>query len=163
MISIKRVPASKWKQYKALRLEALKNDPHSFGNAIEDEIDYPEKEWRRQIRDVLFAVNKDKLVGMIVFKIQTKVKVQHVANIYAMYVKKEYRRKGIASQLINAAIEKIKENPNVEKVKLAADALQKPAIALYKKHGFKETALMKKELKYKGKYFDDVYMEKWIR
>ena len=60
------------------------------------------------------------------------------------------------------AILKIRANSEIEKIKLIADPVQQPTISLYQKLGFKKIALIKKELKYKGKYCDDLHMEKWL-
>lgn len=95
MIEIKALPARKWKEYRDLRLEALKKDPTSFGMAYEDEICYDEKCWKGKIKNVFFAIDNDKLIGMIGYRFEDIFKMRHVAFIVDLYVKKEYRGTGL--------------------------------------------------------------------
>ena len=125
---IKSLPESRWKEYRNLRLESLRNDPLAYGIAIEDEINLSEEEWRSRISNCLFAFDENRIIGMISFKYEELTKMKHIAWINDVYVKTEYRGKGIGSMLMEEAIRKIKKNPGIEKIKLIADPVQRPAI-----------------------------------
>lgn len=58
-------------------------------------------------------------------------------------VKKNYRKKGVGTLLLNNLIEFVKKN-KPEKIYLEVNCNNKSAIALYKKHGFIECGLRKK-------------------
>ena len=39
-----------WKQLRALRLEALKSEPHAFKKSYEEEVMFSEGEWKQKLR-----------------------------------------------------------------------------------------------------------------
>jgi hypothetical protein len=41
-IEIKKLDASRWQEYRDLRLESLQNDPQAYGSSYEEEKDKPE-------------------------------------------------------------------------------------------------------------------------
>ena len=74
-----------------------------------------------------------------------------------------HARKGIASGLLRHILaEALKRG--FERVSLETGSYEAFSAArrLYEKFGFKKTAIFKKELKYKGKYYDDLIMEKFL-
>ena len=162
MIKIKKLSADRWKDYRDLRLEALKSDPIAFGKSYEEEITLSKKEWEKRIKNALFALLNDKPIGMIVYIIDNQQKTKHVANIFGTYVKKEYRGQDIGKKLIESAILLIKKNKNVIKIKIAVNPEQKAALKLYKKYGFKPIGLLKKELCINGKFYDELIMEQYV-
>jgi ribosomal protein S18 acetylase RimI-like enzyme len=162
MIKYKKLPENRWKAYKELRLVAIKKDWISFGVAYEDEADYSKKEWQQKMNHTVFALDGEDIVGLIAYDFATLFKMRHVAYINDLYVDQAHRRIGLGSRLLKEVIKEIKKNPKIEKIKLIADPTQVGAIKLYKKFGFKKIALIKKDLKYKGKYYNDFHMEKWL-
>lgn len=161
-MTVRKLPASRWKEYRDLRLEALKTDPIAFGSSYEEEVKLSKEEWKRRVKDVLFALSENKPVGMIVFRFQSKIKTKHIANIYGVYVKKEYRGRGIGSKLLESAIMAIKKDKNIIKIDLNVNPKQKSAATLYKKYGFKTIGILKKDLHVNGKFYDEMVMEKML-
>ena len=51
MIEVKKVPRDRWKDYRNLRLKALRSDPLAFGSPYEEEKDLAEYEWKRRINN----------------------------------------------------------------------------------------------------------------
>lgn len=162
MIETKRLPESRWKEYKALRLEALKSDPTAFGSSYTEEVKLSENEWKKRIKNALFALLNDKPTGMIVYVFGKKLKIKHIANIYGVYVKKEYRNQGAGKRLVASAISLIKKNKNIIKINLNVNPKQKAAVRLYKRYGFKTIGVLKKDLYVNGKFYDELIMEKII-
>ena len=163
MIIIKKLLADRWEDYRDLRLEALKQDPNAFGSSYEEEVILSKDVWEKRIKDVLFALSNNKPIGMIVFIFDKKMKTKHIANIYGVYVKKEYRGLGIGSKLIKSAISKIMKNKTIIKIKLKVNPKQKAAVNLYMKFGFTVAGRLKKELIVNSRFYDDLIMEKIIR
>jgi len=63
---------------------------------------------------------------------------------------------------MEAIIEKISQNPLIEKIRLNVITTQEPAIALYKKFGFKVVGEFEKDLKIDDKYYNNYAMEKLL-
>jgi RimJ/RimL family protein N-acetyltransferase len=162
MVEIGRLAPNRWKEYRVLRLEALKNDAIAFGSSYSEEIRLPSNEWKRRIKNALFAVINKKPIGMIVYIFQNKAKIRHIANIFGVYVKKDYRGKGIGGKLVESAIFSIKKNKKVIKINMTVNPRQKGAVKLYKRYGFKTIGVLKKDLKVNGRFYDELIMEKFI-
>jgi ribosomal protein S18 acetylase RimI-like enzyme len=162
MIEVKALNENRWQDYRNLRLESLKKDTLAFGSSWEEETNLPEETWKRRMRNTLFALDEDKLVGTIVWVQDTMLKAKHIANIYGVYVTEEYRGRGVGRLLMDAALARIKKNGGVIKVKLAVNPTQKAAVKLYQSYGFKIAGKAKKELYIDGRYYDELIMEKML-
>ena len=162
MIEFRKLPPERWKDLRDIRLEALQSDPLAFASSYEEEKLLKPKEWKKRVENTLFALSNDSPVGMIVYIFSDKIKTNHIANIYGVYVKKEYRSQGIGKKLVDGVISIIQQNTNVSKIQLTVTAEQTAAIALYKKNGFIEVGTLKRELQVKGKFYDELVMEKFL-
>lgn len=91
MIEIKKLPAKRWKELCDLRLEALRNSPLTFGSSFDEEKLFKADEWKKRINNSIFAILDDNPVGMTVFILNEKIKTRHIANIYGVFVKEEFR------------------------------------------------------------------------
>ncbi|PIY60326.1 hypothetical protein COY95_02355 [Candidatus Woesearchaeota archaeon CG_4_10_14_0_8_um_filter_47_5] len=172
MIKYAKLSPDRWEEYRDLRLEALQNDPSVFGSSYEEEKSLPEDEWRKRIANALFAVADSTPagmpVGMIVCVFNRNNKTRHIAHIFGVYVKKDYRNQGIGGRLIERAVSLIKKNTEngegteITKIRLAVNPEQKAAVSLYKKHGFEIVGRYKKELRVDGVFYDEFLMEKYL-
>ena len=79
---------------------------------------------------------------------------------------KDYWDKGYGSDALSVLIKFIFEEVNMNKIKLGVFSFNNRAIACYKKLGFIEEGILKKELYRNGKYYDIILMslfkEDWI-
>ncbi|OLS14260.1 MAG: acetyltransferase [Promethearchaeota archaeon CR_4] len=162
MIKITQLQTERWKEHSELRLGALESDPIAFGSSVEEEKDLSEEEWKKRMKNTIFALADDKLVGMIVFIFDPKIKTSHIANIFGFYVARDYRRQGIGKRLIKTALTYIRKNENIIKINLAVTVEQKPAIALYEKFGFEIVGRERKSLKVSDRFYDELIMEKFL-
>ena len=162
MIKIKPLNEDRWQDYRDLRLESLKKEPLAYGSSYEETKDALEEHWRDRIKNVLFALDQDKPVGMIVYVRETMIKSKHIANIYGVYVAEEYRGRGVGKKLMDAALARIKEDHVIIKVKLTVNPVHKAAVKLYRNFGFKVTGKLKKELYFDGRFYDELVMEKLL-
>ena len=96
---------------------------------------------------------------MIVLIRQESQKTRHIANIFGLYVKASHRGQGIGKRLLQEAIHNLAALKHIRKVKLTAVNTQKAAIDLYKKFQFQEVGILKNELGYQGKFYDELVME----
>ena len=80
---------------------------------------------------------------------------------------KNYWGKGYGSDALKVLIKFIFEEVNMDKIKLNVFSFNKRAISCYKKVGFKEEGLLKREIYRNGRYYDEVPMalfkEDWIK
>lgn len=162
MIVIRKLDEDRWKEYRDLRLEALNKEPIAFGSSFDEDKNISEEEWRKRMENALFALSKDKLIGMIVSVQNNKIKTKHVANIFSFYVVSEYRGQGVGKKLINSVLTQIQKSKEVVKVKLSVNFEQKAAIKLYQNFGFKIVGQLKKELYVECRFYDELIMEKLL-
>ncbi|MBI5046661.1 GNAT family N-acetyltransferase [Candidatus Micrarchaeota archaeon] len=73
-------------------------------------------------------------------------------------VSKDFRGKGLGEKLLRAVIRLAKKKLKPKNIYLSVYSENKPAIALYKKLGFKEFARFPNWTLHKGKYHDSIYM-----
>ena len=79
-------------------------------------------------------------------------------------VRREFRGRGVGEALLSALLDWARANPLIEKVSLAVFADNAPAIALYRKLGFKEEGRREREIKFgEGQYKDDLLMAVWVK
>jgi ribosomal protein S18 acetylase RimI-like enzyme len=162
MISITKLDESRWQDYRSIRLEALKNAPLAFGSSYEDSLKNAEADWRRLIKNVIFAMDDGKPIGLIAYVQNDRTKSKHICGIYSVYVSENHRGKKIGDSLMAAAMNEIKKLGGITKVELTVNPTQKNAKKLYKKYGFKVTGRKKMELYLDGKYYDELLMEKYL-
>jgi ribosomal protein S18 acetylase RimI-like enzyme len=163
MIRVSKLPESKWKEYKSIRLRGLRSDSQAFGSSYEEEKKLQPNDWKRRISNTYFALSDDgRPVGTIVVYVENRPKTRHIANIFGVYVDKEYRGTGIGAMLLDRALSEISKKKGIAKIKLQVNTKQLAAIRLYEKMGFKSTGVLKKELRVNGKFYDELCMEKML-
>lgn len=161
------------KQFWALRLRALKENPEAFGAAYEEEINTPiDKLIDRFSSDFIlpleenfmlgaFNENKD-MVGVVGFRRERRQKLRHKANIWGMYVVPELRQTGIGKLLLSELLNKSKFLDDLEQINLGVVSSNVNAKALYDSLGFKIYGVEKNALKIGEQYFDDDLMVLFI-
>jgi RimJ/RimL family protein N-acetyltransferase len=162
LIRIRRLPADRWEDYRDLRLEALRSDPSAFGSSFEEEVTLTEDDWKRRIRNVLFAVSDDAPIGMVVCLFNDRPKTKHIAEIVGVYVGADHRGEGVGTRMLERALLLIRSKKKVVKVQLAVNPEQRAAVKLYKRAGFVVWGRTKKELKVGRQFFDMLFMEKHL-
>ncbi len=162
MSEITSLDKSRWKEFKALRLEALKKEQIAFGSSYEEEKRLFADDWKKRIKNALFAFSKGKVIGMIRYVFEKRIKSNHIAYLYGFYVTEKFRNRGVGKRLMEAALSQIKQNKKIIKVKILVYSEQKIAINIYKKFGFKYVGTLKRELKVGDNFYDELIFEKFI-
>ena len=85
----------------------------------------------------------------------------HTAEINTVVVNPRYRRRGIATKLIETAL-KIAKEKHIEIVKISVEAKNVFAVELYAKVGFKEYGRLEHGIIRKGEYDDQILLKKDI-
>jgi ribosomal protein S18 acetylase RimI-like enzyme len=139
-VKIIQLPPSRWDEYKALRLTSMQESPQAFGDKLEDWSQYSAEKWQERPNNpnslIFMAEDNNTYIGMIGVYVKQEEENKKVAHIWGMYVRSEYRGKGIGKQLMEKAIETSQSIPDVEKIQLMVNGEQKAAVQTYTSAGF---------------------------
>lgn len=83
-----------------------------------------------------FGVFDPDLAGAVVVHRSLKEKEAHRAGISGLYVRPEYRRRGMGTALLAAAVDFARSLPGVTHLHLGVSAISAPALRLYERAGF---------------------------
>ncbi len=150
-------------KYWDLRLEALQSEPFAFGKAPEEHQAFSVEAQAARFRDMqpdftLGAFERDDLIGMATFIREKGRKERHKGRIYGVYVTRSQRGRGVGRKLIEALLEKAKEDPSLEQVLLAVGARQESARQLYRELGFETFGTEPRALKIASEYIDEEHL-----
>lgn len=110
---------------------------------------------------VYYAVVEKRVVGWCDIMLRDNPRFAHRGSL-ALGLLPDYRGKGLGTKLINAALEHAKKI-GLEKIDLEVYTINTHAIALYKKVGFIEEGLKRRNRKLDGEYFDIILMAKFLK
>ena len=148
------------KAYRALRLEALRLEPAAFASSAEEFENEPLELVAQRFQAeawgafTLGAFRHESLVGIVTFFPETRLKVDHKANLFGMYVTPAEQGKGIARMLLQAFIKRAKSYPKIKQVKLSVMTTQQAAKQLYLSLGFEVYGLEPNALKLAETFID---------
>ena len=112
------------------------------------------------IQDFIDGFVDDELVSLLSIQGEQKERLKHIGH-FAITVKKEYWNMGIASMMMEEALEMIKETPlNILDLEVKEDNLS--AINLYKKFNFQEIGRYPRMFNVNQKYYDALLMNLYI-
>ena len=160
--TIRRLGSSDADAFRLIRLEGLRNDPDAFGSTFEKEARESGQYFvDRLTRNAVFGgFVGDRLVGVSGFYFFEDTKSRHKGVLWGMYVTPEARGSGLATALVATLLEHASKE--VEQVQLTVVVSNRRARRFYQRIGFVEYGLEEKSLKYKGAYFDEVLMVKFL-
>lgn len=168
-LTIIKLSPDEWKTYKDLRLRSLQEYPEAFGGSYEEEVCYPDNQWKNYLQDslrpdgtvFLFARLDNKVVGMAGARIKKTLKNHHSATIFSVYVAPEARNRKIASRLLETILEELK-NRSIVKANLIVNVQQKAAFKLYRRMGFHVVGFLEQEFCVDGQFQDFYLMTKFV-
>jgi len=150
-------------KYWDLRLEALQTEPFAFGKSAEEyqaiSIEAQAARFREMAPDfTLGAFEHEELIGMATFIREKGRKERHKGRIHGVYVTRSQQGRGVGRKLMQALLEKAKEDPSLEQVLLAVGARQESARQLYRKLGFETFGTEPRALKIASEYIDEEHL-----
>ena len=134
-VRLDRLGVDEGPRLRAIRLRALADAPDAFGTTLEDASGWPAERWSQQVADMptFVAVVDGADVGMA--RCHFDPVRDATAWLISMWVAPHVRRRGIASELVDAVIDCARRGAARRVVLDVADA-NAPAIALYDRKGF---------------------------
>ncbi|MYL60104.1 GNAT family N-acetyltransferase [Virgibacillus halodenitrificans] len=165
---IKRLKPADAASYWNLRLEALKRHPEAFLTSYEEAVQRENPlqgvaaNLEKEENYTFGAFENGSLIGMVTLLIETREKIKHKANLFAMYVSTEERGKGIGRALLQEAIEKAQALKEIEQINLTVVKTNTEASRLYQDMGFRSFGTETNALKLEDVYYDEDHMVLFI-
>ncbi|MDG0844251.1 GNAT family N-acetyltransferase [Staphylococcus equorum] len=150
-------------QYRLLRLNSLQTDPNGFASTYDREIEFPIETFKVRLENIathftMGVFDDGTLICIATFYSEVLEKIKHKGNLVSVYCHPQYRRQGIAKQLIQQIIDSVIEQNTVKTINLCVLSENKSAISLYKKLGFKRYGTEPKALYDGHVYYDEDLM-----
>lgn len=160
---VRRVAPAEWEQLRTLRIEALTLHPEAFSRDFDAECALTGEQWRERIaRGIWFCcLDGAEWAGIAGLRRDEGAKTAHLASFGAMYVRAPYRGRGVGDALIEAAVAEAVAN-RMAFLELAVNADNRPAIALYERHGFRPYGRKPNALFVGGRFFDEIEMMRTV-
>lgn len=166
-MNIRKINTDDWKLYKEVRLEALKNEPLAFGSSYEESLLLTTEDRKRMGTPSIYHmywVFKDKKIVWIAWRWSNQMKkMRHVADIFWVYLHKEYRWSWLAKKLFDTMLFDIQNEKICLKMKLSVNVEQIAAVKFYKSYWFVEVWRYKGQLWYEWNYYDESVMEYYMK
>ncbi len=162
-IEIRRLGILEAKDFRAIRLAALKQDPEAFGSTYEAEVARSVADFTDRLATsmVFGAYAEGEIVGVVGFKREAGHKDAHKGFVWGMYVRPGLRRHGVGAALIEALLQCAGQV--VEQLTLTVVGGNDAAIAMYQKSGFEIYGVEPRALKGDTGYSDEVLMVRFLR
>jgi ribosomal protein S18 acetylase RimI-like enzyme len=157
-MTIRRIGADDLEAFKRIRLEALREEPLAYASSFEDWAVLSDDEWRgRMSEPIVAAFLGEEPVALAGLMRQRPGKMVHRASIVMVYVRKDQRGTGLASDLIDAIIDEARAWGIVQ-LELAVTAENQAAVRFYERKGFLEIGRIPGALMHEGREIDDIMM-----
>lgn len=153
-----------WQAYKKIRLKSLEEAPQAFESSFIEESHLSPQEWRARLTHTsssfcLGAVSDiGELCGIAGFSQGHKLKTQHKAYLWGVYVSPDARGCGVAQQLIETIIHKFNGLYDISLIQLTVTSNNASALGLYQRLGFKQYGVEKDAIRVKNRSFDEILM-----
>ena len=159
-IIIKEILSGEIAQYKMFLAAALQSDEESLLITLNENSNAPFPTKDRNDSFTLGAYVENTLAGVVSFirDGEDREKLRHKGIVSTMYVSKEFRGHGIARELLEELIKRVKTISGIEQIKLIVIASNSKAKQLYEKIGFEKFGTEQNSIKWRGKYFSEDQM-----
>jgi ribosomal protein S18 acetylase RimI-like enzyme len=152
-----------------IRLERLQLEPRAFTESIREHMSTTVEDSVLRLRGsspdgnfVVGAFDNGQLVGMAGYYRENGEKVRHKGHIWGVYVKPNFRGKGIGKALMAELLRRISNQTGLEQVNLGVATDKIAATKLYESLGFEVYGHERQALKLGGEYVDKFLMVLWI-
>ncbi|WP_256091088.1 MULTISPECIES: GNAT family N-acetyltransferase [unclassified Nostoc] len=152
--------------YRELRLQALRDSPTAFASSYEEESRFSLADFAARLRPHDNSANgifgafsdTDKLIGMLGFSRENRLKRVHIGSLWSMYVLPENRGRGVGAALLDEALSHARRLNGLRQIVLTVTTNNLPAASLYSSRGFERFGLERNALFIDGRYFDEEHL-----
>ncbi len=130
-------------EYRALMLDAYDREPDAFTATVSERAPLDLEWWASRVSDdpesdemVFGAFVGGRLVGVAGLRYDQRERTAHKAELYGMAVLPQFRGRGIARSLVEAALGQARSTPGTEVVRLRVTEANEAAVRLYETCGF---------------------------
>lgn len=128
-----------------------------FGGSVWQEEEFISSALSRENSLFIIAEINGKVIGNLNFTGGSRQRTFHTGE-FGVSVLKEYWGRGIGQQLIKYMINWSKQSGIIRKINLRVRTDNKRGISLYKKLGFLEEGIIKRDFLIDGKFYDSLHM-----
>lgn len=167
-VTIRPICESDLHTYRTLRLEALQLHPEAYNSDYADQAADPDSVWLGRIdasiegKDsrIFLAEDAGQAVGLMAVFRAKGVKVCHSATLVSVYIRPNYRRRGLAGRMIREVLAWC-ASAGVQILRLAVVTTNVPAIRCYQRCGFAVYGIEPQVVRIGDRYYDELLM--WRR
>ena len=146
----------------------LEESPTAFGSDYSETAARSPAYFRDRVTDtpdsfIFGAFRGGSLIGAAGSYREPEAKRRHIATVVGMFVHPDHRRRGLAGALLNAVLDRLREQPGLEYIRLAVTAGNTRALALYERTGFSIYGREPAALKVAGTNHDELLMSLRLR
>ena len=152
-----------------LRIESLEREPRAFAASAEEDAAMPLETVAARLQAVpegtftAGAFEQGELIGIAGFHRAERLKMRHKGDIWGVYVKPEWRGRGIARQMLSAILDRLRSYPTLDHVLLHVSDSQAGARRLYESLGFETCGHERRAHKVGGDYVDQYQMVLFLK
>ena len=144
---VRKIRASEWRQYRELRLEALKDSPLAFVEQYEESLAQPDRFWQDRVErsatgeaSSMFVAERDgSFIGKASCFLEEEITEYVSAHIVGVYVTARFRGQGVAEAVVTGVIQWSKEERRADRIGLFVMETNDRAAAFYRRIGFVPT------------------------
>jgi ribosomal protein S18 acetylase RimI-like enzyme len=162
---VRRLDEEDAEEFRALRLEALRESPEAFRSSYEETVRQPAAILIARLRrnpdaphDFFLGAFDPTMIGMVGFHRESRLKTRHKGSIVSMHVAAAARGRGVGRALLERAIVEASSQPDLEHLLLAVVSTNQAAKRLYAAFGFVVYCVEPRALKLGDRYFDEDLM-----
>jgi GNAT superfamily N-acetyltransferase len=102
-VTVRVLGVDQWREYRAIRLAALKDSPHAFSSGFDEEMTHDEQQWRAcMVRAHRLLAERDGVpVGVV--SVGPTADEEGSADVFGLWVTSAARNTGVAWRLVEAA------------------------------------------------------------
>lgn len=146
-MQVRRLTPAHAAAYRAVMLQAYAEEPGVFTATVPEREHLPLAWWEARVSDqptppqlVFGAFDDSRLVGVAGLRFERFERTRHKALLFGVFVRPEWRGRGIARALVEAVLGQARSTPEISIVQLGIIAPNAPAVRLYESCGFRSFA-----------------------